>query len=219
MPLWWPPFQSRRGQGDCCHLNGVAMANGAPAYVTSVSATGEIDSWRLKRTGGGVVTDVASGEIVCRGLSMPHSPRIHQGQLWLTSAGTGQFGRVDLDRGRFESIAFAPGFLRGLAFAGDYAVVGSSKFRDGGIYSGLPLDDALAKAGTGPKLGIFIVSLATGVIAEWLLVEGPFYEVFDVIALEGVRRPAALGLVTDEIEHMFWYDSGSLLGNAARARA
>src|SRR5262245_30789269 len=25
-PVWWPPFQTRRQQGDCCHLNGVAMS-------------------------------------------------------------------------------------------------------------------------------------------------------------------------------------------------
>jgi uncharacterized protein (TIGR03032 family) len=209
-PMWWPPFQTRRRQGDCCHLNGVALADGQPAYVTSVSQTSEIDSWRDHRADGGVVTDVASGEIVCAGLSMPHSPRLHGGELWLTNAGTGEFGRVDIDRGRFEPLTFAPGFLRGLSFAGDYAVVGSSRFREGGMYSGLPLDDALAAAGTGPKLGLFVVSLSTGAIVEWLLVEGPLHELFDVIVLPGVRRPSALGLLTDEIEHRVWYDSGTL---------
>jgi uncharacterized protein (TIGR03032 family) len=209
-PLWWPPFQSRRSQGDCCHLNGIAMGGGSPQYVTSVSRTGEHDSWRRHRAGGGVVTDVRSGEIACTGLSMPHSPRLYRDELWLTNAGTGEFGRVDVALGRFEPIVFAPGFVRGLALAGDYAVVGSSKFRDGGLYSGLPLDDALAKAGTGPKLGVFIVSLKTGVIEHWLLVEGPFYELFDVIALPGVRRPSALGLLSDEIEQMVWYESAAL---------
>jgi uncharacterized protein (TIGR03032 family) len=218
-PLWWPPFQSRRQQGDCCHLNGVAMDTGEPAYVTSVSQTGEFDSWRRHRVSGGVVTDVRSGEVVCTGLSMPHSPRMYRDQLWLTNAGTGQFGRVDLDRGRFEPLTFAPGFLRGLTFSGDYAIVGSSRFRDGGLYSGLPLDEALAGAGTGPKLGIFIVSLTTGAIVEWLLLDGPMYELFDVIVLPGVRRPAALGLLTDEIEHRVWYESAALGRHAARARA
>jgi uncharacterized protein (TIGR03032 family) len=214
-PLWWPPFQSRRGQGDCCHLNGVALADGRPVYVTSVSATSEFDSWRRHRAGGGVVTDVDSGEIVCEGLSMPHSPRLHLGQLWLANAGTGEFGRVDLDRGGFEPITFAPGFLRGLAFAGQYAIVGSSRFREGGLYSGLPLDDALAAAGTEPKLGLFVISLDTGAIVEWLLLEGPMYELFDVIVLPGVRRPSALGLLTNEIEQMVWFDSSALERAAA----
>ena len=215
-PLWWPPFQTRRSQGDCCHLNGVAIGDGRPAYVTSVSATGELDSWRAQRTGGGVVVDVESGEIVCRELSMPHSPRMYRGDLFVTNSGTGELGRVNLERGRFEPIAFAPGFLRGLAFTGEYAVVGSSKFRGGGLYSGLPLDAALARAGTGPKLGIFVVSLASARIVEWLLVEGPMYELFDVVVLDGVRRPAALGLVTDEIERLVWFDSDVLPSGAHR---
>ncbi len=217
VPRWWPPFQDRRVQGDCCHLNGVAMADGKPAYVTSVSATGALDEWRRHRNGGGVVTRVESGEIVCRGLSMPHSPRLYRGQLWLTNSGTGEVGRVDLDAGRFEPLAFAPGFLRGLTFVGGYAVVGSSKFRDGGLYSGMPLDETLAQANTGPKLGVFIVDLGTGAIAEWLLIEGPMYELFDVIALPGVRRPMALGLVTDEIEQSIWFDSARMAGARARA--
>jgi uncharacterized protein (TIGR03032 family) len=150
---------------------------------------------------------------------MPHSPRLYRGELWLTNSGTGEVGRVDLDRGRFEPLAFAPGFLRGLAFTGDYAVVGSSKFRDGGLYSGLPLDDVLARAGTGPKLGIFVVSLSSGTVVEWLLVEGPMHELFDVIVLDGVRRPAALGLITDEIEHMLWYESSALERRPAGAEA
>ena len=210
VPQWWPPFQSRRVQGDCCHLNGVAMAAGKPVYVTSVSETSEFDSWRRHRTGGGVVTHVDTHEVVCRGLSMPHSPRLYRGDLWVTNSGTGEVGRVDLDQGRFEPIGFAPGFLRGLTFVGDYAVVGSSKFRDGGLYSGMPLDAKLAGAGTGPKLGLFVIELATGAIREWLLVEGPMYELFDVIALPGVRRPMALGLLTEDIQHAIWYDSKML---------
>lgn len=218
VPRWWPPFQTRRIQGDCCHLNGIAMKDGRPAYTTSVSQTGELDSWRRHRNGGGVVTDVRTGDIVCAGLSMPHSPRLYRGDLWLTNSGTGELGRVDFGAGRFEPIGFAPGFLRGLTFVGNYAVVGSSKFRDGGLYSGLPLDDALAGAGTGPKLGVFIMDLATGAIVEWLLVEGPMYELFDVIALPGVRRPMALGLVTDEIQHAIWFDSSRLGAGAGAAR-
>jgi uncharacterized protein (TIGR03032 family) len=209
-PIWWPPFHHRRRQGDCCHLNGLAMRGGEPAFVTSVSATSELDSWRDHRSGGGVVVDAGSGEIVCSGLSMPHSPRLYRDQLWITNSGTGQFGRVDLDRGSFEPLTFAPGFLRGLSFHGDYAVVGSSRFRDGTLYSRLPLDAALAEAGAEPRLGVFVVDLRTGGIVEWLLVDGPMHELFDVVTLPGVRRPMALGLVNDEIENQIWFDSSSL---------
>jgi Domain of unknown function (DUF4915) len=36
---------------------------------------------------------------------MPHSPRRHQGELWLLNAGTGEFGHVDLAAGRFMPAA------------------------------------------------------------------------------------------------------------------
>ena len=74
----------------------------------------------------------------------------------------------------------------------------------------MPLDATLASAGTGPKLGLFVIELATGAIVQWLLVEGPYYELFDVIALTGVRRPMALGLLTEDIQHAIWYDSKQL---------
>ena len=39
-----------------------------------------------------IVIDVDSSEIVCEGLSMPHSPRWYAGKLWLLNSGTGEFG-------------------------------------------------------------------------------------------------------------------------------
>ena len=73
--------------------------------------------------------DVASNEIVANGLSMPHSPRWYRNQLWLHNSGTGEFGTIDLNTGKFQPVAFCPGYLRGLAFVGDYAVVTLSKPR------------------------------------------------------------------------------------------
>ena len=142
VPRWHPPFLPGPA-GDCCHLNGLAMVDGVARYVTCVSQSTQVDEWRYGRRDQGVVIDVASGEVVADGLSMPHSPRWHDDTLWVANAGTGELGRVDLDRGTFEPIVFGPGFLRGLCFVGDYAVVGSSKPRRGDLYSGLALDDAL----------------------------------------------------------------------------
>lgn len=206
IPLWHPPFLSNIIPGDRCHLNGLAMRDGHPAYVTSVSQTDEFDSWRDHRHDGGVVTDISTGEIVVSGLSMPHSPRWHQGQLWLTNSGTGQIGRVDLKRGSFEPIAFAPGFLRGLCFSGNYAIVGSSKPRHGNLYSGLALDDELKRRNQEARLGLFIIDLRTGQIVHWLFIETSLRELYDVITLPGVRQPMALGLVDDEIQKTIFFD-------------
>jgi uncharacterized protein (TIGR03032 family) len=204
VPRWWPSFLGGPEAGDRCHLNGLAVRDGDAFAVTCVSPALEVDAWREGRRDKGVVIDVASGEIVVSGLSMPHSPRWDGQRLWVANAGRGELGIVDLDAGQFESVVFAPGFLRGLCVVGDYAVVGSSKPRHGGIYSGLPLDELLEKTGDDPHLGLFIVDTKAGQIKEWLLIEGPVQELFDVLALPGVRRPKAIGLFTPDIRSNVW---------------
>ena len=209
-PIWQPPFLDGFGPGDRCHLNGVAMGAEGPAYVTSVGTGDALERWRWDRAGGGAVTDVPTGEIVATGFSMPHSPRLHDGDLWVTNSGTGELCRVDVEKHHFEPIVFAPGFLRGLTFVDHYAIVGSSKPREGDLYSGLELDDALAREGTRPRLGLFVVDLHTGKVVEWLFVEGDTRELFDVVALPQVRRPMAVGLVAEEIRERTWYDDHAL---------
>ena len=139
-PLWKPPFISKLAAEDRCHLNGLAMRDGEPAFVTAISRSDITDGWRDRRRDGGVLIDVASGEIVVQGMSMPHSPRWHNGRLWIFESGTGYFGSVDLDEGRFEPLTFCPGYLRGLAFVDHFAIVGLSKPRIRN-FQGLPLDE------------------------------------------------------------------------------
>jgi len=189
-PLWRPPFISRLAAEDRCHLNGLAMRDGAPAFVTATSRSDVVGGWRARRAEGGVVVDVASGEIVTDRLSMPHSPRWRSGELWVLNSGTGEAGVVDLAAGGFEPRAFCPGFLRGLAFHGDHALVGLSKPRDG-AFAGLALDAALQARDADPWCGVQVIDLRTGDVVHWLRFFGPLAELFDVRVLEGVRRPVA----------------------------
>ena len=198
-PLWKPPFISRLAPEDRCHLNGLAMRDGKPAYVTCVAETDVADSWREHRTGGGVVVDVASGEIVCRGLSMPHSPRVHEGKLWVLNSGAGEVGTVDLATRRFEPMAFCPGYLRGLDFVGPYALVGLSEPRENRTFAGLPLQDRLAAAKVSPRCGVFVIDTRTGDVAHWLRLEGVINELYDVVSLPGLARPMMIGFRNDEI--------------------
>ena len=198
-PLWKPPFISRLAPEDRCHLNGLAMRDGEPAYVTCVAETDVADGWREHRTGGGVVVDVASGEVVCRGLSMPHSPRLHEGRLWVLNSGAGEVGTVDLRTGRFEALAFCPGYLRGLDFVGPYALVGLSEPRENRTFAGLPLQDRLAAAKVGPRCGVFVIDTRTGDAAHWLRLEGAVNELYDVVFLPGLTRPMMIGFKNDEI--------------------
>lgn len=199
VPLWQPPFISRIAAEDRCHLNGLAIRDGQPRYVTAVSQSDVIDGWRDQRQAGGCVIDVSSNEVILTGLSMPHSPRWYRDKLWLLNSGTGELGSVDQKQGVFEPIAFCPGYLRGLALNGDFAIVGLSKPRHNKTFSGLPLDERMIAKEVEPRCGVMIIDLRSGDIVHWLRIEGVVEELYDVAVLPGVRRPMAIGFKTDEI--------------------
>jgi uncharacterized protein (TIGR03032 family) len=201
-PLWRPPFISKLAAEDRCHLNGLAMKDGRAAHVTAVGLSDVVDGWREHRADGGIVIDVQSNEIVASGLSMPHSPRWHRGKLWLLNSGTGEFGHVDLATGRFIPVTFCAGYMRGLCFHGDYALIGTSKPRRNRTFSGLALDQNLKTRGAEARCGIQVVDLRSGDAVHWLRIEGVVDELYDVITLPGVRQPMALGFKTDEINRV-----------------
>ncbi|ANK83422.1 MAG: TIGR03032 family protein [Rhizobiales bacterium NRL2] len=205
-PLWKPPFLSKLAAEDRCHLNGLAMRDGRPRYVTAVSRSDVADGWRDRRTDGGVVVDVDSGEIVADGLSMPHSPRWHDDRLWLSNAGTGEFGYIDPKSGRFEPVTFCPGFLRGATIVGDFAVVGLSLPRENQAFTGLALDEKLKGADAEARCALYVIDLKSGDVVHWLRIEGVVQELYDVAALPGVRRPMAIGFMTDEIRRVLTVD-------------
>jgi len=148
------------------------------------------------------VIAVPSGEVVCAGLSMPHSPRLHGGELWVLNSGTGELGRIDRAAGRFEPVAFCPGYARGLGFLGGHAVVGLSLARENRTFAGLALDAALTARGAEARCGLIFIDLATGDVAHWLRFEGVVRELYDVAVLREVRRPAAIGFLGDDIRHV-----------------
>jgi uncharacterized protein (TIGR03032 family) len=201
-PLWRPPFLSKLAAEDRCHLNGLALENGRPRFATAVSTSDVVDGWRDRRQSGGVVLVIPDGRVIASGLSMPHSPRLYRGRLWLHNSGTGQFGSIDPAGGNFEPLTFCPGYLRGLAFVGDHAIVGLSRPREDKTFGGLVLADELAKRSADARCGLLIIDLKTGDVAHWLRVEGLVRELYDVAVLPQVARPMALGLKTDEIQRM-----------------
>jgi uncharacterized protein (TIGR03032 family) len=194
-PIWRPPFISEIVGEDRCHLNGLAMIDGKPAYVTTFSDSDTLDGWRDHRHDGGLVIDVDSGETVCQGLSMPHSPRWHDGRLWLHNSGTREFGFVDFDAGKFEAIASCPSYLRGLDFVGGHAIVGMSVDRE--VFESLDADK-------GPSFcGCAIIDLASGDRIHELQIKGSLIsELYDVLVLKDMLKPMALGTrVTPELRN------------------
>lgn len=204
--IWKPNFISKLAPEDRCHLNGLAMVDGEPRYVTAVCRSDSVDGWRDRRRDGGVVIDMDTDEIVCEGLSMPHSPRWHNGKLWLLNAGTGQLGWVDFEKKAFVPLAFVPGFARGLSIIGNVAAVGLSKPRNQ-RFEGLQLDDELGKRDADPWCGVQIISLTNGDVLNWIRFEGDISEIFDISFLPNVKHPMMIGLRTNEIRDLITFES------------
>lgn len=205
-PLWMPKFITKLAGEDRCHLNGLAVVDGKPRYVTACSQTDIVDGWREHRHDGGCVLDIDTNDVIAEGLSMPHSPRWYRDRLWLLDSGNGYFGYVDLTTGRFERVTFCPGFARGLTFVGDYAVVALSLPRHDPTFEGLPLQEHLHHGKVMARCGLLIIELSSGDAVQWLRLEEPVVELYDVLALPGVHRPRLVGFKTDEIRTRVWAD-------------
>lgn len=204
--IWKPKFISKLAPEDRCHLNGLAMVDGRPKYVTVVSKSDTVDGWRERRMNGGMVIDIETDEVVCEGLSMPHSPRWANGKLWVLNAGTGHLGWVDFEKKAFVPLAFFPGFLRGLSIIGNVAAVGLSKPRNQ-RFEGLQLDEELRNRDSEAWCGVQIVSLNNGDVSNWIRFDGDISEIFDISFLPNVRNPMMIGLRTTEIRDLITYES------------
>jgi uncharacterized protein (TIGR03032 family) len=185
VPRWRPPFVTALAPDDRCHLNGLGPVDGQVRYVTALGETDAAGGWRANKKAGGILMEVPSGAVLLRGLSMPHSPRWHQGRLWLLESGTGTLGAVDLRAGRYEPIAEVPGFTRGLDFYGGLAFLGLSQVRESAVFSGIPLTERLSER----TCGVWVVDLATGRTVAFLRFEDAVQEVFAVQVVPQVRFP------------------------------
>jgi len=182
---WRPPFVTALTPEDRCHLNGLGLQDGLPRYVTALGATNSPAAWRPDKARGGVLIDIPSGETIVRELSMPHSPRWNAGRLWVLESGTGSFGYVDIDSGRFEAITALPGFTRGLDFHGPFAFVGLSQVRETAIFSGLPITERHGER----NCGIWVIDIRTGQAVAGIKFEDALQEIFSIQVLAGSRFP------------------------------
>jgi len=199
VPRWRPPFVTTLAAEDRCHLNGLALVDGRPKYVTALGESDTTNGWRANKPRGGCLMEVSSGSLLSRGLSMPHSPRWHDGRLWLLESGTGQLVLVDLATGRLERVAELPGFARGLVLSGPYAFVGLSKIRKTSAMDGVPLAQRREQL----KCGVAVVDVRSGRVIAFLEFQTAVDEIFDVQLLPGRRFPEVLGFQHETIQHTF----------------
>ena len=191
VPRWRPPFVDRLAAEDRCHLNGVAVQDGKLRFVTALGATNEPQGWKADKAQGGILIDIASGEVVAHGLCMPHSPRCYRSQVFLLDSGRGHLCTVDVQSGKVDTIAALPGYTRGLAFHGRFAFVGLSQIRESSIFGGLPITERLEEAQR--ECGIYAIDLQSGRVAAFLQFESGCAELFDIQVLPGMRFPTVVG--------------------------
>jgi uncharacterized protein (TIGR03032 family) len=210
VPRWRPPFISALAAEDRCHLNGLALVDRRPRYVTALGETDTPGGWRPTRAHGGCLIDVAGGETIARGLSMPHSPRWHDGRLWLLESGAGRLVFADLATGRWQAVADLPGFTRGLALLGPYGFVGLSRIRPTSAMDGVPLAERREQL----KCGVGVVDLRGGRVVALLEFQTAVEEIFDVQLLPGLPFPEVVGFQKETVHHTFVIPHEQAIRNA-----
>lgn len=186
-PRWRPPFLSALRPEDRCHLNGLAVVDGQPRYVTALGETDSPAGWRAVKHNGGCLIDVPSGRLLVRGLSLPHSPRMEGKQIFFLQSGRGELDVANPLTGQVTAVAALPGVTRGLGLHGGFAFVGLSRARP--TLEGVPIvarRDELRR-------GLWVVDLRTGAVAAHLEFCTGVEEIFDVQVLPGIVFPHISG--------------------------
>lgn len=186
-PRWRPPFVSALVPEDRCHLNGLALVDGQPRYITALAQTDSPEGWRAVKATGGILMEVPSGRMVAGGLALPHSPRADGDRIYFLHSGQGRLDVVHSSTGQITTVAELPGVARGLALHGGYAFVGLSKARP--TLEGVPIVTRRDQL----KCGLALVELRTGSLAAELEIRTGVEEIFDVQVLPGITFPYLSG--------------------------
>ena len=200
LPQWRPKFVSQLAPEDRCHLNGMAMVNGMPKYVTVLGQTDTAGGWRDRKADGGCILEVPSSRLVTDGLSMPHSPRMYKNRLWVLNSGKGELTMVDPNSGQQSTIATLPGYTRGMAIVDRYALIGLSKIRETAIFGNLPICDRFDDL----KCGVAVVDLQTRKMISCLEFKSGVDEIFDV-QVANFKQPIISGpYATTDGDSQIW---------------
>jgi uncharacterized protein (TIGR03032 family) len=186
-PVWKPSWITDLAPEDRCHLNGMAMVDSIPKYVSALSQTNTKFGWREKKGVAGVIIDTVTNKVICKGLSMPHSPRWHNKKLWILESGKGSLATVSIETGEVTTIATLPGFTRGLNFIGPFALVGLSQVRES-VFKDLPITSKKDER----NCGVWIIDTRNGEIVGELRFSGVVKEIFDVKVLHNTKWPTIL---------------------------
>lgn len=186
IPIWQPEFITELAPEDRCHLNGLIMENGAPAYVTMFDMTNETNGWRKSAIDTGVLYDCQKQEALVTGLSMPHSPTKHGDSIFFLQSATGEVMQYNILTKEVSLVIKLHSFLRGMAIYGDYLFIGASKMRESSkTFKELPITDT-------SSAGIQIVNYKTKKQVGGLNYTDNITEIFEVQVIENMEAPLML---------------------------
>jgi len=174
--FWKPPFITEFIGEDLCHMNGLGVSNGQPEVISCLAGTNFTRGWRLFPANSGLLINIKTNKIICSGLTLPHSPRMVGESIYFLQSGLSCLSVLDTNTCDLQSITELPGFARGLAIIGKYAIIGISVIRNSNLWESLPVK---VKYPTSIQ-SIVIVDLVKGVIISTFVLPGEFYEIFDI---------------------------------------
>ncbi|MDO6423153.1 TIGR03032 family protein [Saccharophagus degradans] len=203
VPRWKPPFISDLAPEDRCHLNGMTLKDGKPAFVTTFSKFDTPNKWRKNTVFDGTLIDVSSNEIVVDGLAMPHSPRWHNGKVYFCNSGLGQLCCYDPKTRVSRVLAEVQGFTRGIDFVGNILILGLSKVRESTVEKPAPLAEKYAETFS----GIWLFNLADNTEIGHLKFTGNVDQIYDVAVIPDCTFPEVIEANHPRVRNHFCFPS------------
>lgn len=199
VPRWRPSFITDYVAEDRCHLNGLAMVDDVPGFATALAESNVDGGWRDHKVDGGIVMNVQTQNVILRGLAMPHSPRWHDGSLWVLNSGGGELLRVDPLNGRHDVVCELPGYLRGLEFCGHHALIGLCRIRESRVFGGMPVQEKYEHL----KCGVMVVDTRNGRQTGFLEMTSGCTEIYDIQLIPERRRVNILNVGHEQASRAF----------------
>lgn len=203
---WKPPFISRLVPEDRCHLNGMAMQNGRPAYVTTFNRNDCRDSWVNSDANEGTLINITTNKIVLDGLSMPHSPRCYRNRVYLCDSGKGEILMYDPETGKSSTVIKLRGFPRGINFYGPLMFVGLSQVRPSEKRTPPPIAAEFGETWS----GIWVINLEDHSEVAFIRFTGDVQQLYDIAIIPDSVHPELIDNSDSLIRHTFDYQEAPL---------
>jgi uncharacterized protein (TIGR03032 family) len=196
---WKPKFISELVPEDRCHLNGMAMQDGKPKYVTTFNMEDTRDSWSEGRIDYGTLIDIDTDEILIEGMIMPHSPKVHNGSIYVCESGLGNVWQYNIETKEKTELIKLQGFTRGVNFYGGLMFVGTSRIRSSDIKNPTPLTKMYEET----FAGIWVINPNTGEEVAHIKFEGNIDQIYDIAIIPNSTCPELLQTSSSLTRHLF----------------